>query len=118
MKRISLLLVATAWSFAQTVEMTTVAAKPVARSVDLPGELAPYLAVALSAKIDGYVEDVRVDRGSAVGKGDPLVELSAPELQARIRETEAQVSRVEAGLAQAEAQAAALESTYERLKKA
>lgn len=118
MKRISLLLVVTAWSFAQTVEMTTVAAKPVGRSVDLPGELAPYLAVALNAKVDGYVEEIRVDRGSTVRKGDLLLELSAPELQARIREAEAQVSRVDAGLAQAEAQAAALQSTYARLKKA
>jgi RND family efflux transporter MFP subunit len=103
---------------AQTVELVPVASKPVARTVDLPGELAPYLAVSLHAKIGGYVEQVLVDRGSSVKQGDLLVELSAPELKAQIAEAESRVQAAEAERLQAEVQVAATQSTYERLKKA
>ena len=51
--------------------------------MDLPGEFLPFLSVALHARVTGYVERVRVDRGSPVKKGDLLVELSAPEMAAQ-----------------------------------
>jgi RND family efflux transporter MFP subunit len=86
--------------------------------VDLPGEFLPFLSVALHARVTGYVEQVRVDRGSAVKKGDLLVELSAPEMAAQIAESESKAQAVAADEAQADAQLAAARSTYERMKKA
>jgi RND family efflux transporter MFP subunit len=102
----------------QTVETVPVVSRPVSRVVDLPGEIRPYLAVSLHAKVPGYVERVLVDRGSVVKQGDLLVELTAPELQAQIAEAESKALAVEAERPQAEAQLAAAQATFDRLKKA
>ena len=102
----------------QTGDLAPVVAKPVSRTIDLPGEIAPFLSVSLHARVPGYVERVLVDRGSVVKQGDLLVELSAPEMAARIAEAESKCRRPNADRLQAEAQLAAAQSTYERLKKA
>ena len=103
---------------AQTTDVVQVIAKPVSRTVELPGECLPFLTVSLRAKVPGYVERVLVDRGSVVKRGDLLVELSAPEMAAQIAEAESKVQAAEAERLQAEAQVAAAQSTYERLQKA
>src|SRR5213594_2280906 len=105
-----------AWG--QGTEMAAVVSKPVSRTIVLPGEIQPFLNVALRAKDSGYVDRVLVDRGSAVKEGELLVELSAPEMKAQIAEAESKAQVAEAELAQAEAQLAAAQSTFERMKKA
>jgi membrane fusion protein (multidrug efflux system) len=102
--------------FAQ--ELTTVVAKAVSRTVELPGEFLPFEIVSLHAKVPGYVERVLVDRGSVVKEGDLLVELTAPEMGAQIAEAESKVQSSEADRLQAEAQLAGTQSTYDRLKRA
>ncbi|HVW12122.1 MAG TPA: efflux RND transporter periplasmic adaptor subunit [Bryobacteraceae bacterium] len=102
--------------FAQ--ELTPVVSRTVSRTVELPGEFAPFQSVSLHAKVPGYVDRVLVDRGSIVKRGDLLVELSAPEMTAQIAEAESKVQATEADRLQAEAQLAAAQSTYDRLKKA
>ena len=92
--------------------------KPLSRTVDLPGEFQPFLMVSLHAKVPGYVERVLVDRGSVVKQGQLLVELSAPEMTARIAEAESRVHAAESDRLQAEAQLAAAQSTWDKLKKA
>lgn len=111
-------LLLTAVAAAQSPELATVIAKPVARTVALPGEFLPYLSVPLHAKLAGYVERVHVDRGSSVRQGDVLVELTAPELKAQIAEAESKAQSADAERIQTEAQLAAAQATYERLKKA
>jgi RND family efflux transporter MFP subunit len=103
---------------AQTADLVPVIAKPVSRTVDLPGEFLPFLTVSLHARVPGYVERVLVDRGSVVKQGELLVELSAPEMNAQIAEAESKVQAAEADSLQAEAQGAAAQSTYDRLKQA
>lgn len=98
--------------------MATVLSKPVSRTIELPGEMEPFLSVSLHAKVTGYVERVLVDRGSAVKQGDLLIELSAPEMKAQIAEAESKVRASEADRSQAEAQLAAAQELVERLKKA
>jgi RND family efflux transporter MFP subunit len=95
-----------------------VVSKPVSRTIELPGEFQPFLNVSLHARVTGYVEKVLVDRGSVVKQGDLLVELTAPEMQARIVEAESKVQEAESEQRQAEAQLAAAQATYDRLKKA
>jgi RND family efflux transporter MFP subunit len=112
------LLVFLAASFLSAQELAPVISKPVSRTVDLPGEFQPFLSVALHAKIAGFVESISVDRGSVVHKDDLLVQLSAPEIKARIAEAESKIHSADADRAQAEAQLAAAQSTFERLKKA
>ena len=103
---------------AQTGDLVPVVARPVSRTIELPGEFLPFLTVSLHAKVPGYVERVLVDRGSLVKEGDLLVELSAPEMAAQIAEAESRVQASEADRLQAEAQLAAVQATYDRTRKA
>src|SRR2546425_8262451 len=121
-------LVPLAWG--QGPEMTAVASKPVSRTITLPGEIQPFLNVALRSRVAGYVDRVLVDRGSAVKEGDLLIELSAPEMKAQIAEAESKVQVAEGDRLQAEAKLASLgsalasleatlasaQATYDRLK--
>jgi RND family efflux transporter MFP subunit len=86
--------------------------------VELPGEFLPYQSVAVRAKVTGFVEQVRVDRGSTVKEGDLLATLVAPELTAQRVEAEAKVHSVESQRAEAEAKVISAQSTYEKLKAA
>ncbi|HEV2445889.1 MAG TPA: efflux RND transporter periplasmic adaptor subunit [Candidatus Sulfopaludibacter sp.] len=112
-----ILLLASVCASAQTA-LVAVVSKPVSRTVELPGEILPFLQVALHAKVPGFVERVTVDRGSAVRAGDLLVELSAPEIAAHIAEAESKVQAAESDRLQAEAQLAASQAAYDRLNKA
>jgi len=102
----------------QTQDLTPVVAKPLSLTVDLPGEITPFLSVSLHAKVQGYVDRVLVDRGSVVKQGDLLVELSAPEMAARTSEAESKLQAAEADRLQAQAQLAASQSTCDRMKQA
>src|SRR5437870_1102023 len=100
----------------QGPEMATVVSKPVSRTVALPGEIQPFLSVALHARVAGYVERVLVDRGSAVKEGQLLMELSAPEMKAQIAEAESKVQVAEGDRLQAEAKLGSLGSTLASLE--
>ncbi|HQU29635.1 MAG TPA: biotin/lipoyl-binding protein, partial [Nitrospirales bacterium] len=73
-----------------SIEVVAVSSQYLQETIPLPGELLPFLSVDLSPKIVGIVESVNVDRGAKVKKGDILIQLRAPELQAQMREAEAQ----------------------------
>jgi RND family efflux transporter MFP subunit len=105
-------------AFAQTIDLAPVVSKSLSRTADLPGEFQPFLMVSLHARVAGYVDKVLVDRGSDVKQGQLLVELSAPEMAARIAEAESRVHGAQSDRIQAEAQLAAAESTWDKLKKA
>src|SRR5450432_4176632 len=117
MMRLSVFLL-TVSALAQTIELVPVIQRPVSRSITLPGEFEPYLSAALQARVPGFVERVLVDRGSIVRQGDLLIELSAPEMEARILEAESKVQAADSERVQAEAQRSAAQSTLEKLKKA
>jgi RND family efflux transporter MFP subunit len=104
---------------AQTsVEVARVVSKGVERQVKLPGEFLPYLSVPIHAKVTGFIENVDVDRGSEVKKGQLLAKLVAPEMEAQIVEAQSKAQAVELQKSQAEAKLAAEQSTYDRLKAA
>ena len=103
---------------AQTVDVVKVISKKAERKVELPGEFMPYQSVAVRAKVTGFVEQVRVDRGSVVKEGELLATLVAPELTAQRVEGEAKVQAVESQRAEAEAKVVSARSTYEKLKAA
>lgn len=112
------LIAAAALAQAQTASLAPVISKPVSQTVALPAEIWPYLSVSLHAKVPGYVERVLVDRGSVVKEGEPLINLSAPEMDAQIAEAQSKVQAAEADRIQAEAQLAAAQSTYQRTQEA
>ncbi len=113
----ALFLVPLAWPRSDEL-LAAVLERPVARIVELPGEMQPFLSVSLHARVNGYVEQVFVDRGSVVKEGQPLAMLSAPETEAQVAEVESKIQAAESDWLQAEAQVAGFQSTYERLKKA
>jgi membrane fusion protein, multidrug efflux system len=114
----SLSLVAAESTSTVSTELTPVVAQRVAKTINIPGELKPFQAVDLHAKVSGFVESVNVDRGSRVKAGDVLALLVAPELDARRAEAEARIATVQAELGESQARQAASQSTYERLAEA
>jgi membrane fusion protein (multidrug efflux system) len=102
----------------QVVPVTTVRSQIVERKVSLPGELVGFQDVLLHSKVQGFVQSVRVDRGSVVKKGQLLVSTVAPELDAQRNEAEAKVRIAQAQRIEAEAKLAADDATYQRLKNA
>ena len=103
---------------AQTVETATVTRRTDQRVVPLPGELMPFQASALSARVSGFVERVTVDRGTNVKQGQALATLAVPELAAQSAEARSRVLLAEARRAEAESKVTTAVSTLERMKRA
>jgi RND family efflux transporter MFP subunit len=103
---------------AQTVQVVKVQSKPLSRTIVLTGEFLPFQSVDLHARVQGFVEKVFVDRGSAVKQGALLAVLSAPEMEAQVAEAHAKVKAAESNASEARAKLTATENTFERLKKA
>ena len=98
-----------------SLETTKVVSQALEKTITIPGDLSPYQAVNLHAKVSGFVESVAVDRGSWVKRGQALARLSAPELRAQRAEAEAKVQTVRAQQAEAQAKMVSAQSTHERL---
>ncbi|GAO44683.1 efflux RND transporter permease subunit [Flavihumibacter petaseus] len=64
----------------KTAALSKVVQHPASTTLQLPGELKPFAYVDLYPKVNGFVKDVRVDRGSLVKKGQVLVILDAKEI--------------------------------------
>lgn len=77
---------------APSVEVVKVASRKLSTVQSLPAELKPYLAVAIYPRVSGFVEEIAVDRGSIVRRGQLLARLSAPELLYQRSEAERKLS--------------------------
>ena len=109
---------ATATAQTPPVDLVRVVSKAVERQVKLPGEFQPYLAVPIYARVTGFVQQVHVDRGSAVKRGQLLATLEAPEMLSHIAEAQSQAQALDLQRAEAAAKLAGAQSTYDRLKAA
>ena len=98
-----------------SLETTKVVSRALEKTITIPGDLTPYQAVNLHAKVSGFVESVAVDRGSWVKRGQALARLSAPELRAQRAEAEAKVQTVRAQQAEAQAKMLSAQGTHDRL---
>ncbi len=74
-----------------TLAVVAVQAQRLATTVRLLGELIAYEQVAVYPRVQGFVDDILVDRGSKVRRGQLLARLSAPELRARRLEANSKV---------------------------
>jgi RND family efflux transporter MFP subunit len=63
------------------METARVETRPLSSTVNLPGELKAWETVQIFPKVNGFVKDVLVDRGSVVKKGQVLLRLEAPEME-------------------------------------
>ena len=77
----------------------------------LPAELLAFEKAGLNAKIQGYVTEVRVDIGDKVMKGEVLIRIEAPEVQAAYSEAQSDVESARADYMSSK-------DTYTRLLKA
>lgn len=93
------------------IQMTAVSEEAFSTVAKLPGQLVPFNQVNLFPKVNGFVKEIFVDRGSLVKKGQLLLVLEAPEMVSQLENANAQ-------LMQAKADAQASKEKYERLKEA
>lgn len=103
---------------AVSVETVAVVSQKLNTTVSLPAQLQPYETVDVYPKVTGFIETIRVDRGSRVRKGDLLMRLSAPEIVAQRAQAEAGLRAAESQLASAQAKLASDQGTYLHLASA
>lgn len=85
------------------VNTVLVAMKSLKRTMRIPAELTAFRDVAIYPKIQGFVKSMQVDRGSIVKKGQLLVEIDAPELEANLKEAQAKYESACSSLLESEA---------------
>ncbi|WP_439698433.1 efflux RND transporter periplasmic adaptor subunit [Mucilaginibacter sp. AW1-7] len=92
-------------------ETGIVTEKALSSNARLPGQLKPYNEVNIFPKVNGFVKNMYVDRGTIVKKGQLLVTLEAPEM-------ESQLQAANSRYLQAQENAVASKEKYQRLKEA
>ncbi len=70
--------------------------------IPLPGSFEAYQDVPIHAKVEGYVQWIGVDRGSIVKRGQRMIVVFAPEVDAKVREALSKVRAADAMLRQAQ----------------
>lgn len=92
-------------------ELGSITEKALSSYARLPGLLNPFNEVNLFPKVNGFVKQIFVDRGSQVSKGQLLLTLEAPEM-------ESQLQAANSRFMQALETAGASKEKYNRLKQA
>ena len=83
---------------AAPVKVVRLQREPLARSVTVTGTLAAEEQATLSFKVTGRVEELRVDLGSSVRKGDVIARLTPTDFELRLRQAEAALQQARARL--------------------
>jgi len=89
---------ATAPAGATPVKVVRLQLEPLARSITVSGTLAAEEQVTLSFKVTGRVEELRVDLGSIVRKGDVIARLTPTDFELRLRQSDAALQQARARL--------------------
>ena len=92
--------------------MTTVESQIVNTTLALPAQIIPYEIVDIYPKVTGFIDMIRVDRGSRVHADEVIIRLSAPELVAQRAQAEASLQAAQSQLSAAQAKLASDEGTY------
>jgi membrane fusion protein, multidrug efflux system len=103
---------------AVSVETVAVVSKKLDAPISLPAQLLPYESVDVYPRVTGFIDSIKVDRGSRVKKGELLVSLTAPELVAQRSQAEAALRAAESQIASTQAKLAADQGTYLHLASA
>jgi RND family efflux transporter MFP subunit len=85
-------------SDAPSVPAVRVERTPLDRSVTVTGTLAAEEQVMLSLKVTGRLEDVLVDLGSPVRRGEPIARLTPTDFELRLRQADAALQQARARL--------------------
>jgi len=103
---------------AQTVEVVPVASQKLATVFTLPAQLVPFQTVDIYPRVTGFMDVIRVDRGSRVRKGELIIRLSAPELVAQRAQAESALRAAQSQLTSVQAKLNADKGTYLHLASA
>jgi membrane fusion protein, multidrug efflux system len=103
---------------AQTVEVVPVASQKLATVFTLPAQLVPFQTVDIYPKVTGFMDVIRVDRGSRVRKGELIIRLSAPELVAQRAQAESALRAAQSQLTTVQAKLNSDRGTYLHLASA
>jgi membrane fusion protein, multidrug efflux system len=97
---------------AQTVEVVPVASQKLSTVFTLPAQLVPFQTVDIYPKVTGFMDVIRVDRGSRVRKGELIIRLSAPELVAQRAQAESALRAAQSQLTTVQAKLTSDKGTY------
>jgi RND family efflux transporter MFP subunit len=70
----------------EILQFITLSPKRISSTVQLPGVIQPFEFVQVYPKVNGFIKDMYVDRGSIVRKGQVLLTLEAPEIEEHVSE--------------------------------
>lgn len=98
------ILVATLAQAAAPVELVPVQKKDLSITTTQPVSVEAYHTASLGARVTGYVSEVLVDIGTPVKKGQPMVQIDAPELAAAVEVLRAEIKDRDAAVAAAESE--------------
>jgi RND family efflux transporter MFP subunit len=90
---------------------SNVVEKALSSSVRLPGQLNPFNEVNIFPRVNGFVKEIYVDRGTEVKKGQLLLTLEAPEMESQLQAANSRYLQVQES-------ANASKEKYQRLKEA
>jgi len=102
----------------QAVNVVAVESQKLNTVLALPAQIIPYKTVDIYPKVTGFIDTIRVDRGSHVKAGELIIRLSAPELVAQRAQAEASLQAAQSQLSAAQAKLASDEGTYQHLSAA
>lgn len=89
--------------------------KPAVLSITLPASVEALEQATLYAKVSGYVQWIKVDKGDRVKKGAVLAQLEVPEVDKQYQSALAAVQQAEAEEERAQAESTLNQLTYKRL---
>jgi membrane fusion protein (multidrug efflux system) len=99
----------------QVVNVVAVESQTLNTVLALPAQITPYQIVDIYPKVTGFIEMIRVDRGSHVLAGEVIIRLSAPELASQRAQGEANIQTAESQLSAVQAKLSSDEGTYQHL---
>jgi len=86
--------------------------KNISSTLQIASEFEPYQEIQVYAKVSGYIQELNINWGTHVRKGQLMAVLDIPELQEQIREDEASLRRSENELARAHQELTRVQSDY------
>ncbi len=86
------------------------------QSITLPASVEAIERATLYAKVSGYVQWIRVDKGDRVRKGEVLAQLEVPEVEKEYQSAQAAVAESQADYERTEADASLKQLTFQRTK--
>jgi membrane fusion protein, multidrug efflux system len=90
--------------------------RPGVQSITLPASVEAIERATLYAKVSGYVQWIRVDKGDGVKKGEVLAQLELPEVEKEYQSAQAAVAESQAEYERSEVEASLKQLTYKRTK--